>query len=283
MRLLLALIAYALLAVPAANAQTSTQSFRQEMLERLVQVMPGTTLSPKAGDPLAISFNSAELGDGQINLDRIYAYCRRASAEDCEREKQQFIEGITSRPPPPTPASLRLIVRDEQYVNGMNQMAAQSTAAKPDRMVFEPLGGGLFAILVSDSPTALMMISELTLADINLTREQGWAFARRQTRVLLPTMPTADQLRTGPVLFEDHEFGGSLLIDLPAWAKLAREAGPDLIVTVVSDRIVFVALMPDGPRLESFRTSVQADCAAQARCISPNIYRFRNGGWVVAE
>ncbi|WP_298195094.1 hypothetical protein [Novosphingobium sp.] len=41
--------------------------------------------------------------------------------------------------------------------------------------------------------------------------------------------------------------------------------------------------MPDGAKLDGFAETVRKDCAEQERCISPHIYRFRNGQWRIAE
>ena len=68
-----------------------------------------------------------------------------------------------------------------------------------------------------------------------------------------------------------------------SWRGIAAEAGPDLFVTAVSDHFVFVGSMPDGARLEAFKQTVREDCAAQQRCVSPNIYCFRDGRWMIAD
>ena len=73
------------------------------------------------------------------------------------------------------------------------------------------------------------------------------------------------------------------MIDLPAWALLSKEVGPDLFITVVADRIIFVGVIGDGPPLEALKKTVVEDCLAQARCISPYVFRFRKGRWAVAD
>ena len=58
---------------------------------------------------------------------------------------------------------------------------------------------------------------------------------------------------------------------------LVRVAGGD------GNLLFNVGPMPDGPSLEAFRETVDEDCRAQPRCVSPNIYRFRGGRWVIAR
>lgn len=93
-------------------------------------------------------------------------------------------------------------------------------------------------------------------------------------------MPTAVQLRKSAMAYEDAPYLGSLVIDTNAWAKVAAAIGPDVFMTVVSDQFVFFGQMPDGAGLESFKKTVADDCAARQRCISPHLYRFRDGQWV---
>lgn len=282
MRLILnLLVAPLLLFSTAACAQDSEEEFRNGMLPRLAKSLPGATLSPKADDPLAIIVKGGHLDGAQINLNRIYGYCQQASAADCESEKQGLIGAVTVKPEPATPATLRLIVRDQQYVDWVRQANAGQSIATD--LILEPLGGGLYAILAYESSNAVGSVNANTLKELGLTREQAWALARSQTEAILPQLPDADQVKASAVLFQDHKLGSSLLIDLPAWTKLAASVGPNLFMTVVSDELVFVGVMSDGPDFEAFRKTVAEDCANQQRCISPNVFRFRNGRWVVAQ
>lgn len=281
-RFLLTLV-LVLAAIPAAHAQSSEERFRTEMIGRIAKVMPDATLTPKPGDPLAVLVTGGPWSEGQINFDRIYHFCQQASAEDCEAEKAQLIAFLGEKHEAVTPASLRLVVRDRQFVEAANDMGAPQNGETADTLIAEPLGGGLFAVLAADSPRALRLMMGKSLEDLHLTRAEAWAVARRQTIALLPPFPDAEKLMGANVLFEENELGASLMIDLPAWAKLAREVGPDLFVAVLADGILFVGVAADGPRLEAVKQAVATDCAAMARCTSPRVYRFRDGRWAIAE
>ena len=84
------------------------------------------------------------------------------------------------------------------------------------------------------------------------------------------------------VVYELPEYAASLLARPDQWRALAEAVGPDLFVTAVSDQFVFVGMLPPGENLEGFRQTVRDDCASQERCISPNLYRWRDGRWIVA-
>jgi hypothetical protein len=282
-RWLAALLVLALLPATPASAQGDEAAFRTEMVGRLGKAMPGATFASVPEDPLALTVTGGPFSDARINLHRVYNYCRQASAADCEDEKARFASAISKEPPAATAGALRLIVRDQEYVDALTAAFDRAPPDKRVHVILQPLGGGLFAIMVADSPEALQMMTDKGLEELGLNRDQAWAIAWRQTEAVLPPLPTAGQIRGTAVLFEGHEFGGSLLIDLPGWARLAKEVGPDLFITVVSDRIVFVGVLPDGANLDSFKKTVEEDCRAQPRCISPYIFRFRNGRWAVAN
>lgn len=282
-RSLLALCALVLLSVAPAFAQGSEEQFRTAMIARLAKAMPGATLTLKPGDSLAVMVKGGPWNEAQINLNRIYAFCQQASAADCETEKTQFVAVISEDPDKiEAPEKLRLLVRDQQYVDSARGTGLGEKNG-PDGLIAEPLGGGLYAILAADAPKAYRMFTGKGLEDLHMGRGEAWALARRQTLALLPPLPEAFELRESAVIYQGHELGGSLLLDLPAWADLAKQVGPNLLVSVVSDDVVFVGIIADGPDLEKFRKAVEEDCTQQARCISPYVYRFRDGHWVMAE
>ena len=77
------------------------------------------------------------------------------------------------------------------------------------------------------------------------------------------------------------DYTASLLLDRKAWAGLAKAISDDLFVTVVSDDFLFAGIRPDGHDMDTFRPVVIKDCAAQSHCISPHIYRIRDGRWTI--
>lgn len=271
--------AAALILMPGfAEATQSDTDFGAEMRKRLAGRMAGASISANPADPLSATVKGGEWDEATVNFHRVHGYCQSASADDCEALKKEFVEKITKKPPAANRASLRLIVRDAQYIGYVR------ATEKSDKLAhFEQIGEDLFVLLASDSPDAIALVGDKGLKDLGLSRDEAWAIAASQTRALLPALPTSAQLKSNPVAYQDDELLGSLLIDRAAWAELARAIGPDLFVTVVSDQFVFVATMPDGPHLDAFKKSVAEDCSGQTRCISPNVYRFRDGQWVVSR
>jgi hypothetical protein len=87
-----------------------------------------------------------------------------------------------------------------------------------------------------------------------------------------------------PVAIEEGDLLTSMLADTGTWRDIAAEVGPDLVVAPTTDGFVLVAaLPPDYRRMREFKRAVREGCAAAERCISPNLYRFREGRWAIAE
>lgn len=263
----------ALLSGTGCSAQVSEkQRFVAEMIRQIQQRVPGVTVVQR-DDPLSVSLKGGGRAESTLNFHRIYGYCRHASAADCTAVRTEFLDKVLRNPmpPAPTPESLRIAVRDAQYVRHVPAIVA------------EPIGEDLFAVLVSNAPDSVSTVPPEALGTLKLTRGQAWARAWQQTRAGLPALPSPSAMAQNPVLFAEQPYLATLLADTKAWRAIADVAGPELFVTVVADDMVFVARMPDGPRLEQFKQTVREDCASQQRCISPNLYRFRDGRWVVSR
>lgn len=280
MRAFASVIGLASLALVAANCQAQPQdeaTFAAEMLELVKTRFPDVEVTPLS-DPLSITVKAPGQEEMTVNFHRIFGFCRNASAADCATTRDELLAKILRMPPAVTPEALRLAVRDRQYVEYIRTLETKKAMA-----ITRQIGEDLFAVLVADSPETVQVVPPDQLATLGMTQEQAWSRAWEQTRKTLPPLPEASKLRNQAFAYQDQEYVASLLIDLAAWAPIAETAGPDLFVTVVADNFVFVGLGADGPKLERFRQSVREDCASQPRCVSPNLYRFRDGLWRIAQ
>lgn len=280
MRLILAVFAALLLALPAA-AQRTGNAFEQDMLQRFSKALPGSQLNLKAGEPLVIQIKGGEWDEAEINLHRIDYYCSQSSEEECETAKSEFVRKLTTKTEDPTPESLRLVVRDQQYLDYITHNMPGKAGQDP--AIHEPIGEGLYAFLAFDMPEAIGVIGDKSLGDMKLTRDQAWLRAHAQTRGILPALPKAEDLKRGPVVLEGEGYLPALLIDLPSWERLAIQTGPNLFVVATSDRLVVIGVMPEGEDFEGMKKAVADDCAQQERCVTPFVYRLRKGRWVIAD
>ncbi|ABC64322.1 hypothetical protein ELI_11150 [Erythrobacter litoralis HTCC2594] len=263
-----------------AQAQGSEGEFARQLLPQLQAAFPGAELAIGADDPLRVDVTGMEgWDDATINLHRIYGFCTTASADECTAIASEYVANISYRPPPPGRADLRVLVRDARYMANIRE----NFGAKGSLPYHRAIGDDLFAILAFDSPETIMLAMPATVAELGLSEAEAWKVAREQTASGLPPLPDGTALRSNATLFQDYDYLPSMLADLEAWAPIAAAAGPDLLATAVSDSAVFIGVMPSGPMLDGFRITVEEDCAAQPRCVSPHIYRFRQGKWVIAQ
>jgi hypothetical protein len=270
----------AFLIATSACAAESEREFAQGMLEKLQAAVPDGEFRIASDDPLAIEMKQdGKWGDAVINTHRIYGYCRNATAEDCEAAALEFAASINARPPEPKVTDLRLIVRDQEYMDYLLRAGPD----EENQPVFRSIGEGLVAIVAFDSPQTIALAMRPKLSELGIEEDEAWRVASAQTKAVLPELPPAARFAEGAIAFQDYEFLPSLMADTEAWRAISAEAGPNLFATAVSDYFVFVGVMPDGPELNRFKQTVREDCEAQQRCISPNVYRFRDGRWVIAN
>lgn len=252
----------------------SEDRFAQDMLRRLRAALPGHVLTLKNGDTIVVDGSD----DWQMYLTRLRKSCQRASKAECEASKRAIVQTMMEKPVF-SPDRLRVIVRDVEWIEGA---WGGKGGAKEGPLILRPIGDDLYAVLVSEQERSVATVSRQKLKEMGLESRTAWSRARQQTDAELPALPTADQLHQGLVLFEGHEFGATLLTRKAAWRRLSVAVGSDMIVTVVSDHLVLVGIKPDGPDLDAFKKVVAEDCEQQERCVSPHVYRFRDGRWVIA-
>ncbi|MBL0915250.1 MAG: hypothetical protein IBJ13_06975, partial [Sphingopyxis sp.] len=262
-----------------APALADETRFRADMIEQFRKAYPEIEFTPGT-EALQLKTKGGDWDDGVINLHRIFLFCQNAPAEDCATVKTEFVGKIAQKPPALTAASLRVIVRDRGYIDYVEELEASS---KERMAVRRQIGEDLFALLASDAANTISMVGDKGLSELGLSESDAWTQAWRQTQAILPAIPAPEKFRGQAMAFESDEYLASLTADLEAWKKVSEATGPDLMMTVVSDQFVFVGPMENGPKLAEFRKTVEEDCAAQQRCVSPNIYRFRDGRWVIAR
>ena len=118
---------------------------------------------------------------------------------------------------------------------------------------------------------------------MGLSTENAWLFAERQTARILPGLPEDGARIEGLTVFQGEEYTGSMMAYPDRWEALVAANGPDLAVIANSDQFVVAAVVPDGTELEKYRGLAEDQCRLSPRCISPNVYRWREGRWVVAR
>ena len=279
---MLTFLAALLLAGSPAQAQTGPEAraFAADALPTIRAAFPDAEIRQEPGEPLQINITrKGETEPAVMNLHRVFGFCQNAAEADCEAEVAKLIEMLAkaSKSPEGEAANLRVIVRDGQYWNYV--LGTKLDPLPPHRQI----GDDLFAILAFDSPEAIALAPADRIAELGLSPENAWLFAERQTARIIPGMPETGARIEGLVVFQGEEYTGSMMAYPERWEALAAATGPDLAVIANSDQFVIAAVVPDGADLERYRTLAADQCKLAARCISPNVYRWREGRWVVAR
>lgn len=265
-----------------AFAQTGPEAraFAQGALPKIRAVFPDAEIEQEPGEPLQINITRKDDTDPvMMNLHRVFGFCQNVPAAECEAELNGLIGMLAKAPKMPQgkAGNLRLIVRDEQYWNYV--LGTKLDPLPPHRQI----GDDLFAILVFDSPEAIALASADQIAELGLSTENAWLFAERQTARIIPGLPEDGARIEGLTVFQGEEYTGSMMAYPDRWEALAAANGPDLAVIANSDQFVVAAVVPDGAELEKYRGLAEDQCRLSPRCISPNVYRWRAGRWVIAR
>ncbi|MEO0906067.1 MAG: hypothetical protein AAFY07_00950 [Pseudomonadota bacterium] len=279
-RLVSAILGLLMAATAQAQDNPDTRNFAQRVIAQMEQAMPGGSFTSEPGDPLQVNaLDAPGMEEGIVNLHRFYKYCQTASREDCAAQIDRLLAGLVQAQDDPQLNDLRVIVRDRQYWEAIKEALKQAGGLPLHRQI----GEDLFALVALDTPDSIVIATSAHLADLGLNADRAWELAAEKTSAAIPQLPSAQDLQSDLLVYEGDAYMGSLLFDLDAWQTVSAAAGPDLMVTITSDSFVVVGLLPDGENLEGFKQAVREDCAAAPRCISPNIYRYRDGGWVIAR
>ena len=238
--------------------------------------------APPTLDPLKlVVLKKGKESEFTIYFDRIWRFCQQASEDDCTSARADFITTTLAPRDKPTARSLRYVVRSKDYVAAIEEVGRKK---KGEKLAFvRPIGGDLFMVLVSDSKDSVSMVSSVTLKELGLSEEDAWLIAEPQTRSVLPEVPDAAAVAKQWTGYQGPQYMGSMLGLTEDWAWLAEKAGPNLFVTAATDQLVIVGLSAPGPDFDKLVKAVQEDCNAAERCISPHVYRFRGGKWIVAD
>lgn len=256
------------------HAATGEREFTEQMIERMRAAGSTLDLQVSERDQLVIemTYGGAKEPD-DFALHTFYAVCAEASAEYCDSFLDSMVSVATMMPPELTAESLRVVVRQRDYLARLG----------PRQSLSRQIGDDLFALLAFASPEVIVFANRGDLRTLGLDTAAAWRLAGEQTRAELPELPVDFDLAEHVIGYQDYDLLPSLLADTEGWRGVASKAGPDLFATATSDVSVWVGVMPDGPRLEEFKRVVRSECEGAVECISPNVYRFRGGRWVIAE
>jgi hypothetical protein len=266
----------------SANGQAAAgeREFAAGLLGRLQSAMPDIELRISADDPLVIEMKGRHgWGDGELNLRPVHTLCSRITAEECGAFLDDYVAAASGERPEPVAENLRIVVRQADYLARLREKLPRD-----ERPVSRQIGEDLFALLAFVDANGIAIATPGQIRALGPDEAVTWQRAGEQTRAMLPRLPEPIDIVRDYVAIEDGDLLSSVLADTDAWRTIADEVGPELAVAATTDQFVFVGALPvDARGMREFKRAVRDDCRKVQQCISPNVYRFRDGRWVIAE
>ena len=272
------LVFVALIAEPA-RAQDET-AFTADLARSFSAAMPEATVSIKS--PLTLSLNipksSGTPDTLQVNLDRVWAYCRRNS-QDCQRGITEFVtrtaQTIRQQEAPVEKEKVFLIIRSERTV----QSFGSETPVKP---VAEPIAGDLWLVCVIDGEPGARIFTGKHLTNLALSQQDVISLAKSNLARHLPPINKDTHLAsdgTFGFVGGDPYYAASRIALHEQWAPLAERMKGQLLVTVPDGGMIFFADSSIPLAVHSLRKASSDTAKTSQRPISPAILVWTKQGW----
>jgi hypothetical protein len=221
------------------------------------------------------------LGDLQLNLDRIFAFCR-GNAAGCRAQVDSYVRGAAETyrivTAPPTKESVRLVVRASEYVAAIR---AVPEGKKPIEIQPRPFADGLFVLPVLDSPRTVRYLAESDNAKLEMTGDEVYQLGLMNlSKELRPLMEVAKVAKRGQIgELTGNAYDPSRLVLLDSWAPLAAAQGGVLIVAIPATDAVFYVGEDSPKAIDALRTLTRTVLTRAPAKLSGNLYRWRASGW----
>src|SRR5579883_2219125 len=210
----------------AAKEVGDERTFTAHMARLVTEALPAAKVRVQGA--LALLVDGLATGSIQMNLDNLYAYCRRAP-EGCDERAGAYVAQAAAlfrkMATPLKPSDLRAVVRDTAYVENAEKLYKGDPIA-------EPLVGDLWVLCVIDLPGAVQILSPAQLSDLKLSADEALSLCKKNVAANLPPLAPArrDYPWAGVNLVAGDPYDASWLIFPERWAAIARSLQGDLLV-----------------------------------------------------
>lgn len=215
---------------------------------------------------------------GQLNLDRLYAFCQREAAR-CAEATEHFAKGVTEvvreRSRPIERAMVRLVVRPRPYVDQILQKMGEGA------LLARPLTPDLAIVPVLDFTRSVRFVGAKDLATLGVTQDELFTLGEGNLRAGQRPLAEVAKVPVGQALgsITGEDYASSRILFHADWKDLSGKLNQQLVAMIPAPDIV---LYGDGstPRgLEALKT-LGRDMARQSqRPLSPMLWRWTEAGW----
>jgi uncharacterized protein YtpQ (UPF0354 family) len=265
---------------PAAEAgPPGIDAFIARVAQMLAAALPKAEVT--VSGPRTLRVRSPQMGDGQINLERLSEFCAR-NRKDCDAALRTFVANVVERQNaaarPVERAIVRAVIRPAAYI----EAARQSLGAHGGELVAVPFAGDLWLVCVADYPTTTRLLNVDDLRALDLDREAAIALAKSNLATVLRPIgnvaaSTLPQDAFGTISGDDYESSRVLLHE--QWADLAKRFDGNLIVALPGSRLVLYGDARGPNAVDAMATLARKIAETQQRPISASVLRWTPDGW----
>lgn len=241
-------------------------------LQRTLPSRPVTVLGPL----------TLGLGDAQINLDRIHAFCQR-DGEGCAERLDAFLHDVATAmgdaQAKPRADALRIVLRSAAYV--ASARASIAGGRVPGRLDARPFVGGMMAVPVLDGERSVQLLGSGQREELGLDDDQAYARGLQNLRTrLVPLAVAAPPVAPGRLgVLADDVYQPSRLLLHDSWAGLAEAQGGVLVVAVPATDLLLYSADDSPAGLAALRALVADTMARAPNPLAPLLLRWRPEGW----
>jgi hypothetical protein len=231
--------------------------------------------------PLTLTARDSTGTEIQINLDRIYSACK-SDQQRCPDFISNLITGaadaLQARRVPPTPATLRAVVRPEAYLRSNPQLAQLAI-----RVAHRELPEGLVALIYVDKARAMGTVSARELVEMHLSTDDAYRLGLRNLAADLRPIDQAIKALSprGIGTLRDSPYESSRLLLHADWAKVSKKFGGHLIVATPSAEELLYADGSTAEAIDALSALARDRFAKAERGISPSVFEWQPERWVV--
>lgn len=265
--------------VLAQGIPTDEAGFTKLAAERVQQELPSYTVHPAGSLTVEGKRDDGE-STGQINLDRIYAFCQRDKS-NCNDAMNQFASGIgeaiREKDLPIDKSMVRLVIRPADYVDGIKKQMGPGQAALFSR----PIAPGLSVIPVLDYTRTVRFVGEKDLVKLGVKEGDLFEIGRQN---LESTTKPFSEVAPIPVansfgIISDEDYASSRMIFHEEWGEIARKVGGNLVVMLPAPDTM---LYGDGSSIvgiDVLRTFARNVASQSTHPLTLSMWRWTPSGW----
>ena len=252
---------------PAAFTEFGAQVMRAEL---------GAEVPLKVKSPLSL-----EIDELQVNLDRIYGFCRK-NAADCNGALSEFSKKVGAflkeRNAPVDTRSVLLAIRSSAYLK--NAQAALGKDAPT--LQIRPLADGLVTVAMLDTPSTARPLSAKDTERLKLSDDQLFALAAQNLRTSLePLSSKAKPVGHGEIgTLQGGYYESGRMALVADWAELAAAQHGTLLLAAPSPDVILYISEPTPAAIDALRTMAKTVAAKSRAPLSPAVFQWSADGWV---